>query len=137
MTHWDWLLIAGVATMGITVAYLRRPQHKANVMFLPVPFTLATLSVGKPVDATNVLAMPVLFGFAIAVWALHARWLLALIALHTATGEAEYLTKAIAAANSIVRGQQPSGDYKFCSGWHQLRCCRRPPASATAFASRP
>ena len=40
-----------------------------------------------------------------------ARWLLALIALHTATGDAEYLTKAIAAANSIVRGQQPSGAY--------------------------
>lgn len=40
-----------------------------------------------------------------------ARWLLALIALHTATGGSEYLTKAIAAANAIVRGQQPSGAY--------------------------
>lgn len=40
-----------------------------------------------------------------------ARWLLALIALHTATGAAEYLTKATAAANAIVRGQQPSGAY--------------------------
>ncbi len=73
MTSWDWLLIVGVATMGTAVAYLRHPQHKANVMMLPVPFTLAALSVGKPIDATNALAMPVLFGFTIVVWALHAR----------------------------------------------------------------
>ena len=60
--------------MGTAVAYLRHPEHKAFVLLLPVPFTLATLSVGKPVDATNVLGMSVLFGFTIAVWALHVRW---------------------------------------------------------------
>lgn len=39
------------------------------------------------------------------------RWLLALMALHMATGELAYLGKAIAAANAIVRGQQASGAF--------------------------
>lgn len=36
-------------------------------------------------------------------------WLVSLIALHQATGEEHYLTKAIAAANSIVATQDPNG----------------------------
>lgn len=38
-------------------------------------------------------------------------WLLSLLALHEATGRDEYSRKALAAANSIVRGQQPSGAF--------------------------
>jgi hypothetical protein len=73
VSGWDMALIAAVSTMGTTVAYLRHPEHKAFVVMLPVPFTLATLAVGRPVDATNVLGMGVLFGFTIGVWALHVR----------------------------------------------------------------
>lgn len=72
-TIWDITLIAGVSLMGTAVAYLRHPEHKAFVLMLPVPFTLATLSLGRPLDATNVLAMGLLFGFTLAVWALHTR----------------------------------------------------------------
>ena len=73
MTGWDIALIAVVSIMGTAVAYLRHPEHKAFVLMFPVPFTLATLALGRPLDATNVLAMGVLFGFTIGVWALHAR----------------------------------------------------------------
>jgi hypothetical protein len=38
-------------------------------------------------------------------------WLLSLLALHQATREPVYLRKGIAAANSIVQGQQPSGAF--------------------------
>lgn len=73
MSGWDIALIVGVSLMGTVVAYVRSPERKAFVLMLPVPFTLATLSLGQPVDATNVLGMGVLFGFAIGVWALHVR----------------------------------------------------------------
>ncbi len=39
------------------------------------------------------------------------RWILSLMALHSATGEAGYLDKAIAAANAICRQQTPSGAF--------------------------
>lgn len=74
MSGQDIALIAVVSIMGTAVAYVRHPEHKAFVLMLPVPFTLATLALGRPVDATNVLGMGLLFGFTLGVWALHARW---------------------------------------------------------------
>lgn len=44
-------------------------------------------------------------------------WLLSLTVLHYATGRKEYLAKAIAAANAIVRGQHAGGAFWTCSGW--------------------
>lgn len=59
--------------MGTAVAYLRHPEHKAFVLMLPIPFTMAVLSVGRPVDATNLAGAGLLFGFSLGVWALHVR----------------------------------------------------------------
>jgi len=73
MSFWDIALILVVSVMGTAVAYLRHPEHKAFVLMLPVPFTLASLALGRPVDATNVLGMGVLFGFSVGVWTLHTR----------------------------------------------------------------
>lgn len=73
MSPWDIALIAVVSIMGTAVAYLRNPQHKAFILMLPIPFSLATMSVGRPIDATNVLGIGVLCGFSAAVWYLHAR----------------------------------------------------------------
>jgi hypothetical protein len=73
LTAWDLLLIVMVSIMGTAVAYVRHPEHKAFVLMLPIPFTLATLALARPVDATNVLGMGVLFGFSLGVWALHVR----------------------------------------------------------------
>ncbi len=74
MSGWDWALLLSVATMGTVVAYLRNPEHKAFMLMLPVPFTFALLTVGQPLDATNVLAMLATFGYTAAVWALRVRW---------------------------------------------------------------
>lgn len=72
-TSWDLALVVAVSAMGTAVAYVRNPEHKAFVLMLPVPFTLATLALGRPLDATHVLAMGLLFGFTVGVWALHTR----------------------------------------------------------------
>jgi hypothetical protein len=40
-----------------------------------------------------------------------AMWLMSLLALHRTTGNEAYLTKAVAAGNAILRGQQLSGAY--------------------------
>jgi hypothetical protein len=75
-TSWGLALIAGVSIMGTGVAFLRHPEQKAFVLMLPVPFTLAILALGRPVDATNVLAIVPSFGFTFGVWVLHGylRW---------------------------------------------------------------
>lgn len=60
---WDVVLVLGVAAQSLAVAYLYDPRWKAFVVGLPMPFTLATLSLGRPVDATNVTAIAVLLLF--------------------------------------------------------------------------
>lgn len=79
-TFWDIALIVVVSVMGTAIAYVRDPEHKAFVLMLPFPFTLATLALGRPVDATNVLAIAPSFGFTFGVWLLHARWRLPILA---------------------------------------------------------
>ena len=69
----DVALIVTVTAMGVAVAYLENPQHKATVMMLPVPFTLATLAVGRPIDVTNVIAIDAFFGYWLLVWLLRMR----------------------------------------------------------------
>lgn len=70
---WDWALIVAVAAHSAVVAYLHHPRLKALMLNLPIPFTLATLSVGARVDATNAAGLLVLLGFSVAVWALHKK----------------------------------------------------------------
>lgn len=71
MDTWDFLLIAVVSVMGTAVAYVRQPSRKAFVLMLPLPFTLAALAMGTPIDASNVAAWGLLFGFSFGVWFLH------------------------------------------------------------------
>ena len=54
---WDLILMAAVSAEAVALAYLYEPRWKAFVYTLPIPFTLATLAVGRPVDATNVLGL--------------------------------------------------------------------------------
>lgn len=58
---WDITLVLAVSTQATVLAYLRQPRLKAFAYVLPFPFTLATLAMGRPVDATNVVAMIPLF----------------------------------------------------------------------------
>lgn len=73
LTGWDIMLIVVVSTQATVLAYLRRPQLKAFLLCLPIPFTLATLSLGRPIDSTNVLGLILLMGYHAGVYLLHAR----------------------------------------------------------------
>lgn len=54
---WDLILVVAVSAEAVALAYLYEPKWKAFVYTLPIPFTLATLALGRPVDATNVLGL--------------------------------------------------------------------------------
>lgn len=56
-TRWDIMLLVAVSLMGTTLAYLHHPKWKALVLSLPIPFTLANLSLGINVDATHMLGL--------------------------------------------------------------------------------
>jgi hypothetical protein len=58
---WDLALIAVVSIMVTVIAYVRSPEWKAFVLLLPIPFTMAVMAVGKPVDATNVVGLVFLY----------------------------------------------------------------------------
>jgi hypothetical protein len=57
LTLWDCLLIAVVSPQVALMAYLHHPRWKAFVLSLPLPFSVASLAVGRPVDATNIIGL--------------------------------------------------------------------------------
>ncbi len=71
MNVYDNLLIAGVTVQTLVLAYVYPPRWKALIWNLPLPFTLATLAVGKPVDVTNVAGFILMFFFLHGVRVLH------------------------------------------------------------------
>jgi hypothetical protein len=77
---WDATLVLSVTALVTVMALLRAPRRKALVLVFPLPFTIATLSVGRPIDATHVAALGLLFGYTWAVHALHRRARLPLLA---------------------------------------------------------
>ena len=54
---WDLGLIAAVSVQATVLAYVYDPRWKAFAMALPVPFTVAVLSVGRPIGAANALGL--------------------------------------------------------------------------------
>jgi len=64
---WDLLLLVVVTLQSGLIAYLHHPRWKAFILTLPIPFTVAVLAVGRPVDATNVFGLPLLVLFMYAV----------------------------------------------------------------------
>jgi hypothetical protein len=71
LTPADLALVLAVSCQATLLAYLREPRWKAALFALPIPFTMATLSLGRPVGATNVLALPLLYLYTEAVRRLH------------------------------------------------------------------
>ena len=69
---WDWALLVLVSCQATLLAYLR-PKWKELIMTLPIPFTLASLAVGTPVNTTHVVGLSILLGFTHAVRLLHDR----------------------------------------------------------------
>ncbi len=68
---WDIVLLVVVSLQATLLAYLSHPRWKALILALPIPFTLAALAVGAPVNAANVVALNVLLAFTHAVRLLH------------------------------------------------------------------
>lgn len=54
---WDVLLVLVVSLQATAMAYIPQPRLKAFAYFLPFPFTLATLSLGRNIDASNVIGI--------------------------------------------------------------------------------
>jgi hypothetical protein len=73
---WDWALLLIVSGQATLLAYLRHPKGKALILALPIPFTLASLAVGTPINTTHVAALNALLAFAHGVRLLHnkRRW---------------------------------------------------------------
>lgn len=71
LTPYDILLVILVSIQAAALAYMRQPRWKAFLLSLPIPFTLMTLSIGRPINATNVLGLVYLLLFAQAVRLLH------------------------------------------------------------------
>lgn len=94
--------MGSAAAMATAVAYVSHPKWKAFIITLPVPFTFAVLSVGRPIGADHVLALVILFVFAKSVWMLHnvLRWpILAAVA----TAAVLYAATAAAMVSSVQR----------------------------------
>lgn len=68
---WDIALLVLVSAQATALAYVRTARARAFITALPIPFTLAALALGRPVDASNVAAVVLLLLFALAVRALH------------------------------------------------------------------
>lgn len=73
MGLWDILLLISVPAMGTSAAYLHAPRLKALVLFVPIPFTIATLAVGTNVDVTHMFGALTLLGFWFCVYGLRHR----------------------------------------------------------------
>ncbi len=68
---WDYILILAVSAMATTMAYVYHPRWKAAILALPIPFSMALMSLGQPIDATNVLGLLALIVFTQGVRILH------------------------------------------------------------------
>ena len=68
---WDYALMLAVAVQATVLAYVRSPRMKAILYSIPIPFTLASLSLGRPVDVTHVLGLPLVFLYTNGVRWLH------------------------------------------------------------------
>lgn len=61
--YWDIVLIVGVSMQATAMAYIYHPRWKALLYSLPIPFTLASMSLGEPVGVTHVAGLLVLLSF--------------------------------------------------------------------------
>jgi len=77
VTVWDVLLVLGVSLQSLVLAYVYEPRWKAFLLNLPVPFTLASMSLGQTLgqkmDVTNVCGMVSLYVFSHGVRLLYTR----------------------------------------------------------------
>ena len=63
LSVWDIALLTIIPVQATLLAYIHRPQMKAILSIIPLPFTLATLSLGRPIDGTNIAGILLLIVF--------------------------------------------------------------------------
>ncbi len=109
--YWDLALLLVVTAQATALAYLRQPRLKALLLCFPFPFSLAYLSLGQPVDATNVVGMPLLLVFFHTVRWLHVdrRWPIVLSILMATLW---YSLLGLLLARAL-----PAGDDAFWVAW--------------------
>lgn len=97
---WDILLLAVVTLMSAAVAYLHHPKWKALVLSMPIPFSMAAMALGSPVDATNVVGLGVLLAYTHAVRVMYIRLRVPIVAA-IALAAAMYCGVAMLLAGAI------------------------------------
>ena len=70
-SSWDVLLIVIVSLEAVLLAYISAPRWKAFFLSTPIPFSISFMSVGMPLDVTNVTAILLVFAYTHAVRILH------------------------------------------------------------------
>ena len=70
---YDLLLMTVVSGMAVGVAYLKSPRWKAFLSLLPLPSTLAALSLDQPIDVSFLLGLLMTLFFYGLVYLLHHR----------------------------------------------------------------
>ena len=60
---WDVAWVIVVATQATLTAYVTHPQSKALLITIPLPFSVAFLALGQPVESTQILASAMLLPF--------------------------------------------------------------------------
>ena len=68
---WTVVLIVVLSIQATITAYMYEPKWKAFILTLPLPFTFATLAVGRVVDITNIMGLVLMLGFTHLVRVLH------------------------------------------------------------------
>ena len=74
LTTQDWVLIVAVTCQATIFAYVHHPVWKAFMLSLPIPFTIAMLAVGHPLDVTNIAGFGLLMIFYPLVRTAYRRW---------------------------------------------------------------
>lgn len=76
----DLLLVLGVSVQGTALAYVHNPRVKGFIMSLPIPFTIASLSLGEPINATHALGLGTLWLYVQGVRILYYRFRVPILA---------------------------------------------------------
>jgi len=73
---WDFVLLTAVSIQATALTYAPNPRIKAIIQTLPIPFTLASLAVGRPIEVTHVMGLFALLLYTSSVRFLHdeLRW---------------------------------------------------------------
>ncbi len=76
---WDLLLMVSVLVQTTIIAYVYKPNWKAFILTLPVPFSFSTLAVGAELGTACVIGMIVLWMYTHGVRILHCKFKLSII----------------------------------------------------------